>query len=99
MPTLAPRLILDDEGAKDEPGVGVGLVMLVGVMEKREPCRETVWPAAGCCWHAPLSAVITLGIVSLVSRIYLTVETYSSRDRTGWFGLRDMHCTLGWRLR
>jgi hypothetical protein len=32
-------------------------------------------------------------------KIHGSVKTYNSRDRTGWFALRDSHYTSGWRRR
>ena len=59
MPTLAPRVRPPVGPVLVDRGVAEGWVMLTGVVEKREPCREIVFPGVGCCWHAPVRAVWT----------------------------------------
>jgi len=59
MPTLAPRVRPPAGPVLVDRGVAEGWVMLTGIVEKREPCREIVFPGVGCCSHAPVRAVWT----------------------------------------
>jgi len=61
IPILAPRVKPPVEGLKLEIGVADGVVIFAGVVEKREPLMEIVLPGVGCCWHAAVSAVRTVG--------------------------------------
>jgi hypothetical protein len=59
-PILAPRGKEEFEGVYVPEGVALGVVMLTGVVEKRDPWRDIVLPGMGCCSHAPLRAVTKL---------------------------------------